>query len=145
MSGRSRRSWLPQWLRDRREERQLEKSIEQIGLKFRSRMAAAKTEQQEHDVDQEWTYEVEEYLDRLGVLRTKPLVKQATKWEVEIPQTAWSDDRYENSRYISPPEQVKLRRRIRDARRDAVRWWIQVLMPPLSLIVALVALLTGKC
>src|SRR5712691_1944683 len=86
-----------------------------------------------------------EYLDNLGVLRTKPLVTHARKWEVEIPPEAWVHDRSENYRYISPREQVKLRRRIRDARREAVRWWVQVLTPPLSLIVALLALLTRKC
>src|SRR6266496_3239384 len=45
------RSLLQQWLQDRREERRLEKQIEEIGAKFRPRMAAAKTEQEEHDID----------------------------------------------------------------------------------------------
>jgi len=63
---------LPQSLQDRREERRLEGHIEEIGAKFRPRMAAAKTEREEYDIDQEWTFEVE------GVSRQPRCVEDET-------------------------------------------------------------------
>lgn len=135
--------WLPQRVRDWREERQLEKCIEEINARFRPRMAATRTEKQEHDVDQEWTNEIEDYQDSLGALKTKRLLKLANKWEVEIPADAWVSNRYENTRYIYAGAQVKLRRSIRDARRESVKWWVLLLTPIVSALTGLAGALIG--
>ena len=135
--------WLPERIRDRIEERRLEKRIAEIAREFRGRMAAARTEQEEHSIDHEWTETVEEDFGNLGVLKTKRLLRLTEKWEIEIPQDAWTHDRYENSRYISPLDQVKLRRSIRAARREATKWWIQLLTPIVSALTGLAGALIG--
>lgn len=139
----TRTRWLPERLQDWQERRSLERQIEEINRRFQPRMAAAKTDQEEHHIDQEWVEAIEQYQVSMGVLKTKRLIKLANRWEVEIPSGAWTNDRYENVRYIAPPHQIKLRRSIRDARREAVKWWVQLLTPIISVLTGLAGALIG--
>jgi hypothetical protein len=53
-------------------------------------------------------------------------------WIVDDPRTGHT--------YLQPPEQSKLQRQIRLARRESIRWWIQTLIMPL---IALIGVAVG--
>jgi hypothetical protein len=141
---------MPRRIQDWAEERRLEENIRIVGEEFRPRMTAAAAigDEEEHIVDQEWSAAVEDDITSLGVLKTRRLVKNAARWDVEIPASSWTDDRYQNARYIPKGRQSKIQREIRTVRRERIRWFFQVVVIPtislLGLIVALVSLLTRK-
>jgi hypothetical protein len=128
--------WLPRWLNDRRERQRLGIRIREIDEEYRPRLVAAEDGPEAADVSREWDLAREEYEDALGSLRTSRLIPLARHWNVEIPANAWTTSQNESS-YISGEGEVRLRRSIRDARREAAKWWVTVLTPVLSLLVAL--------
>ena len=134
-------SRLPQRVRDWHEVRLLEESIEAINAAYRVRMAATKTEEEEHNLDQEWTYALEDDHTSLGVLKTKKLQRATDKWDIDIPDDAWTSDLLERVRYIYPGAQKKLWRQISEARFVYWERWVKMLVPVLSLIVAILALM----
>jgi hypothetical protein len=137
------RSWIPESWRDWLERRRLKKVISQIGERFRPRLAAARSEDEERAIDAEWSSETEEFDLYLGQLETKRLVKLANKWEIDIPRDSWTSDRYNTVAYIYHAPQLALRRRIRDARREAMKWWINLLTPVISALTGLAGALIG--
>lgn len=146
MSGQSKRSWrswAPERLRHWIDRRKLEAEIDEINARFRPRITAAKTENEERLIDQEWDFLVAEHYEELGYLDTKRLAKGAAKWGVEIPADYWTTGHYSYQRYLTSGAQTKLRRATRAARREEIRWWIQVaVMPLIALISVAVALVS---
>jgi hypothetical protein len=139
------RPFAPERLLDRMERRRIEREIDAINAKFQPMLDAAKDAGEESHIVQAWHYETEEWDEELGRLLSKRVEKQARWWGVDIPEDHWTESRYEGYRYIGYGAQTKLRRAIRDARRDSARFWVQVLVMPLiallSLTIALIALL----
>lgn len=111
-------------------------------------MSAAKTDQDEHNIDQEWNHQLEDDITDLGLLETEHIERIATRWNVEIPSDAWIENLYDTASYIGPPAQRKLWREIQTTKREWIRFTVQAVVMPLiavlSLAVALFALWTRK-
>lgn len=111
-------------------------------------LVAAKTDSDEHLIDQEWTHRLEDDSTDLGLLETELLKRLAARWRVDIPPEAWVQNLYQTARYISPPAQRKLCRELEIAKREWIRFTVQAVVMPLiavlSLVVALIALWTRK-
>jgi hypothetical protein len=141
------RSWAPERLRDFLDRRQLEAEIEKIDAKFQPLLDAADASQEPH-VHQAWNYETDELQEELARLSGKRLEKQARRWNVDIPEECWTESRFSGYRFIGFGGRAKLGRAIRDARRESVRWWVQVLIMPLiallSLMITFVTLVSRK-
>jgi len=151
MSGQPRRSWpswVPESIRDVRERRKLQAEIDSIDAKFFDRYDAAEDDQEQHYVDQEWDATREPHETGLGLLDTKKLCRQAEKWGIDIPSDYWITARTEVAgidfeRYIGYAGRTKLRREIRKARREEIRWWIQTVVMPLIALVSVATALTS--
>jgi hypothetical protein len=139
---------MPQRVQDAAEKRRLKNNIAVLNQKFEQRMAEARTDQAEHDIDQEWTHAVENDHASLGILETRHILRLVTRWDVDIPADAWVSNDYENMRYLSQAAQAKLRREIKAAKRETIRWWIQVTVLPITGLVGatigLISLLRAK-
>ena len=142
------RSWqqyAPERLRDFMDRKRLQAEIEKIDAKFQPLLDAAPNDAEEHHIQQAWNCETDELQEELARLLGRRIEIQARRLGVDIPEECWTESKFERYRYIGYRGQAKLRRAIRDARREAVRWWVQVIVMPLialfSSFVALVSLL----
>ena len=74
---------------------------------------------------------------RLWVIETSELLRMAGRLSIAI-DPEFEDEGLANGQlYLSRKDRAALRRTIRNERREVWKFWIGVLMPPLSLLVAL--------
>jgi hypothetical protein len=81
----------------------------------------------------------------LHAIETNALQRMAHKWDVEVPpqsdERVWSRD-FMGEYYLNDAAAIRIRREVRRVRREAVKWWVDLLVPLLSLLVALAAVLS---
>jgi hypothetical protein len=137
--------WLPERVEEWRTKRWLKGVLREIEARYRPRMKAAKGEHEEEGIHLEWSEEDHEFSSELEFLESRRVLRRAYKWEIDVPtgDGMWTSDQYDNTRYLTFHAQRKLRRAIRDARRESVKWWMQLILPILSLLVALVGAMIG--
>lgn len=137
---RSWRSWLPTcppaWLRARG----IRREIRDLDRYYGSLVAKARGDE-EQALLAEWSFEVQEPQSRLGQLETDPLRRLAERFLLDCPSSEQNRDT--GLFYIPDALRRKLKREIRDARRERVRWWVQaVVMPLIGLLGVAAALLS---
>lgn len=107
--------------------------------------------------NQDDTYErlLNEYLSerwlvegQLGAIESAALVRKADRMSIPYPHQSdpqsWNRD-MAGDYYLTTSAQLQLARSVLDASRKEVRWWLDALVPVLSLLVALAAVLTNQC
>ena len=146
MSGQSKRSWpswLPDWLTRRLHVRKLRRDVREVDSHYRPLAAAETMWDKKQAIEAEWSFEAAWPANELAVLESARLRRLADRWDIDTPSS--KPDRQTGHRYIPDEQRRKMRREIRDARRESTRWWIQVVVVPLialvSSVTALIALL----
>ena len=96
---------------------------------------------EEQAVLAKWSFEVQEPKSKLGQLETARLRRLADRFLLDCPSSEQNRDT--GLFYIPDLLRRKLKREIRDARRERVRWWVQaVVMPLIGLLGVTAALLS---
>lgn len=75
-------------------------------------------------------------------MRSKVLRRRARRWLVDIPADAWASDE-DGGQFIGASHHIALLRAIVDARRAAIRWYVDILLPFFTLILGIIGALTG--
>ena len=135
-SKKSRRWWLPNWLRAQLHLQKLRREIRELDKHYGPLAADAKGDH-EQDILSQWSFEEQWPKSELAEHESAKLRKLAHRWNVDTPSSE-SDPRT-GRWYIPDAQRVQMRREIRDARRESVKWWIQVIVIPL---IALISALT---
>ena len=117
-------AWLTRWLRVRA----LRGDVRELDDHFRS-LAANTTGNEEQAILTEWEFELRWPRNELAQLESARLRRLAYRWNVDSPSSVQDDQT--GHWYIPDEPRKKLRREIRDARRESIRWWIQVVVMPL--------------
>ena len=73
---------------------------------------------------------------QLREIESRQLVRRARRWFVDIP-TGDSWDRGPAGHFLTQKAADALRRAVRDERRKEIKWWAELVMPILALLVAL--------
>ncbi len=81
---------------------------------------------------------------QLDSLESDELLRRAHRWSVELPNNAW-DQGPAGDRYLTAPARTAIERAVRDERRKEIKFWADLLIPVLSLLVALVAVIANLC
>ena len=143
MSGqakKSRRSWLPDWLWTQLRIRKLQRDVRKLDNHYRPLASDAKGDDKQAILS-EWEFEELWLRSELAQHESDKLRKLAHRWNVDTPSSE-SDPRT-GRRYIPNALRAKLRREIRDVRRESVGWWIQVVVMPLIALVSSVTALVS--
>ena len=120
--------------------RALRKSISDLRDDFGPKVDAARGHEEQHLLA-EWSFEAAWPESELAQIETARLSRQAYRWNIDVP--ASTQDHQTGHWYIEDAERRKLKRAIRDARREGIRWWVQVLvMPLIALISSITALVS---
>ena len=105
-------------------------------------LATKATGREQEAIMGEWSHEAQWPRSELAQIESARLRRLAHCWNLEVPPNEQDDQT--GRRYITDGPRRKLRREIRDARRESIRWWIQVVVLPLiallSSIVAVISL-----
>jgi hypothetical protein len=85
----------------------------------------------------------------LAALETQRLLRLAKRYDVDEPaQDDWITETPTGYTCVAPVARLRLKRAIRTARREAISWWLQVTIGPLTGLigttVALLAFLTHR-
>ena len=78
--------------------------------------------------------------DQLHSIESDDLVRRAHRWSVEIP-SEWERGAT-GDHYLSAKARDALRRTIRDERRKEIKWWVDLMIPILALLVALASVMS---
>ena len=127
-SKRTWRSWLPSWLAASFRARDIRRAAQDLDRHYRP-LADKARGQEQHDIVAEWHFESQWPISELGELETERLRRLAHRWNVDCPPP--EENRDTGRVYIPDDLRRNLRRDIRDARRESIRWWIQVVVMPL--------------
>lgn len=136
------RSWVPNRVTTWRRVRRLRRQLRDLEEHYQPLLEDASGDNEQRLLS-EWDYESQWAESELARYESANLRKLADRWSVEAP--ASEQDMRTGEWYIPHAGRLKLRREIRDAKRESIRWWIQVVVTPLialvSSIVALISLL----
>jgi hypothetical protein len=106
------------------------------------------TPEQSDAVAQEATAFYDPLNRRLSYLLTEKLKDQAQRWGVEVPsvsdQPEWWAGPEKGLRYLNHHGLARVQRLVRNARRAEIKWWAELLVPILALIVAILSLTRGS-
>ena len=145
MSGQSKkshRSWLPGWLTTPLLVRKLRREVHELDSRY-GRWASETKVEERQDILAEWSFKVQWPKSELAQLESARLRRLARRWNVDSPSS--EHDCQTGRWYIPDAPRGKLRREIRDAKRQSIKWWIQVVVVPMIALVssatALIALL----
>jgi hypothetical protein len=143
MSGQSTKSldFLPEWLKTRRRVRQIRKQIRDIEASYREQLKAAGADPNDDAHMSELYSELEWPDSELAQIESVRLRRLAERWNIEAPN--YTEDSRTGHWTIPYKDRRKLKREIRDARREAIRWWIQVAVMPLIALVSSITALTA--
>ena len=131
---------MPDWLRTRLRIRKLRRNIRELENHFEPLAADAKGDH-EQAILTEWSFEARWPESELAQHESVKLRKLARRWNVDTPSS--EQDHQTGHWYIPDAQRAKLRRDIRDARRESVQWWIQVaVMPLIALVSSVTALIS---
>ena len=136
MSGRVKswlRSRLPDWLTTWSRGRELRRAVREIDDRFKPLADRARGEEQQA-ILAEWAFNLEWPNSKLAELETRRLRRLALRWHVDSPSPEHDYDH--GCWYIPDEPRKRLRRDIREARREIIRWWIQVVVVPLMILVS---------
>jgi hypothetical protein len=146
-SKKSWRSWRPEWLTEWQRRHRLRQEIRSLAEHFLP-LADAARGIDEQRIAAEWQSESQWPEHGLAELEMRRLRKLAMRWKVDMPPISdpasyvWSDPQTGHS-YLQPEAHVKLRRAIRDAKRETIRFSVQVIvMPLIGLIGAAIGLVS---
>jgi hypothetical protein len=150
MSGLSKKSWrscLPEWFRSWRRQRSLERQIKTLDDEYGPRADAERGDAQQA-ILAEWSFESSWPSNELAALETNRLMRLAHRWRVDFPDATEANgwvlfDHQTGHAYLQAWERVRLNRQIDAARKDAIKWWIDVLVPVLTLLLGTIGALTG--
>ena len=139
-------SMVPEWLTTWRRARKLARDIRELGNEYRPLVEKAEREKdwdEKQRVLSEWSFESRWPESELGVLESRRLRRLAERWNVDSPTLEQDDQTGEW--YVPDALRRKMRREIIAARRESIRWWVQVLVMPLMAVLstttALIALI----
>ena len=141
MSGPSKKSWLswrPDWLRTWWRVRALRRNLNELRDDYGPKVDAANGDA-EQALLAEWSFEAAWPESELAQIESAKLHRQAYRWNIEAP--ASSQDTQTGHWYIAHAARTALKREIRDARRESIRWWVQVVVMPLIALVSSVTAL----
>ena len=137
---------LPEWLTTWRRARKLARDIRDLENEYRPLVEKAEREKdwkEKQRVLSEWSFESRWPESELGVVESRRLRRLAERWNVDSP--ALEQDDQTGDWYVPDALRRKMRREIIAARRESIRWWVQVLVMPLMAVLstttALIALL----
>ena len=124
---------------ERKRCRQLRKQIGDIGAHYtpKSGMTEAESMRMEHDCADE----IRPLNIWLEAIESRVLLRSADKWSIDIELEYDLDGEVYGKRFLTAESKKALQRAISAARREFWRYWIGVLTPILSLLVALASLL----
>lgn len=123
---------------DWRTRRRLQKRVDEVHERFADDLATAEG-LEEQRILAELFSELDEPRAALAAHDTHTLRARAAKCGVELPgdDPCWTDNPYLGFRVLSDIGRAKAERLLRDARRERVKWWIDVITPVASLAVAI--------
>ena len=145
MSGPSKKSWrfwTPRRFRTWLRKRGLRRNLDYLRREYEPKFDAA-TGYDKQALLAEWSFEASWSESELAAIESERLQGQAARWNIPCPALV----QHHNTGvwHIEDSARMQLKREIRDARREGIRWWIQVVVVPLialvSSITALVSLL----
>ena len=114
--------------------------VRELDRSFAPEAAKARGEEKQA-ILAEWGYEVSVPNAELAQLESVQLRSLARRWYVDCPSQ--ERDYQTGTFYIPDSLRMKLRRDIRDARRESIRWWVQVfVMPLIGLLGVITALIS---
>ena len=143
MSDPSKKSWrfsTPRRFRTWLRKRGLRRYLDHLRREYDPQCDAA-TGDVEQALLVEWSFEASWPESELAVIESDRLRVQAARWNVPCPTSVQHHET--GVWHIEDSARMKLRREIRDARREGIRWWIQVVvMPLIALACSITALVT---
>lgn len=124
---------LRNWNRRKLAIERIEQQLLEIRRFYQPRFDAAKTEDEDQDVTADYLNDSRELDSQLNAIHWSQLVRKAMKYGVELPPGTYpmGHDPYRS-----------LSRRVNEARFLFYERWARIIVPILSLVVALVALLS---
>ena len=139
-SKRSWRSWLPDWLKNWLHVRELHRAVRALDDHYRPLHDKVNVGDEKQAILAEWAFEAQWPESALAHVESARLRRLARRWLVDLPSYELDDQT--GRWYIADEPRQKLRREIRKARREGIRWWIQtVVMPLIGLVGATTALI----
>ena len=136
----SQRAWLPHWLVTWFRARKLRHLVREVDSGFAPRAAKARGDERQAILSQ-WSFEVNPSNAELAQIESVRLRRLAYRWHLDCPSQ--ERDYQTGLFYIPDALRIKLRREISAARRESIRWWVQVLvMPLIGLLGVLTAVLS---
>lgn len=95
------------------------------------------TEEEERDLAAHYFSDSRPFEIALAAIESRVLLRSARKWPIEVELVYDADGPVYGKPFLTEKTRKALRLAIRNARREAATFWIGVLVPPLSLLVAL--------
>ena len=80
---------------------------------------------------------------QLASIESDDLIRRAKRWSVDIPAGAWERGPT-GELYLKDETRAAIGRAVKNERRTEVKWWVDILIPVLSLLIALVAVIGGR-
>jgi hypothetical protein len=125
--------------------RQLQREIDEIYKSHESEFRSAKTDQDHHfiyDMFQGESAELTRELERMTTIRMR---KKAARFGLSLPpfddDESWYDIPYTGSKALTDTAIAKINREVSDLRFAYWKRWVELLIPILSLITTIIALL----
>ncbi len=116
--------------------------LSQIEARYTQMLADATKEFDSERIVSEWNPVAASTETALAILESKKLRSQADWWSVEIPEDVWVQDE-DRSVYIGAGYQPRIKRLIRDARRESIKFWVGLITQVLAAATGLAGALIG--
>jgi hypothetical protein len=130
---------------DWRRRRRLERQIQQWDDEY-SRKAEAASFGERMRIFQQWDYETGWVRAELGQLDRRVLRRRAEQRGIELPpddDSSWVLHQETGTKYLNETARVRVRRAIKQDRRESIKWWVEVWAPILGALTGLIGALIG--
>jgi hypothetical protein len=113
--------------------RVLRRQIRRIDAHYRPLVKAAMGDDLDR-LEAEWQADTEFERHEILAIESLRLAATARRWDVEIPHASWFEDPRTGHSYLDSTRQAVVRREIKHAKRESIRWWV----PVFGLLVAII-------
>ena len=124
--------------KEREQSRKLRKEIGIILARYTPK--AGMTEDEHRSMEQDWADEIRPLDIWLEAIESRALLRSAHKWAIDLELEYDVEGDVYGKQFLTRESKRALQRAISDARREFWKYWIGVLAPTLSLLVALASL-----
>jgi hypothetical protein len=137
-------SWAPDRVLEWRRRRALRREIMRLDGECEKEVQAAHVNEK-MEIYSRWDFDTGWSRAELGELETERLRRRAERRGLEIPQDDvwWIKHLETNTKYLTPTARARVKRMIRQDRRESAKWWVDVLSPVLGALTGLIGALIG--